>query len=82
MMWRQIWDIDAKRSLRQPEEVVVRILEETEYLTRSRNSKQKEAVVCKHSSLGSSKCWGRTRVVMIELHCSYGRSTGTAMGHS
>lgn len=42
----QIWGIFAKRTLRQPEEVLVRILEETEY--RSRNSKQEKTFECKH----------------------------------
>ena len=55
----QIWGTDAKRALRQPGEVVVRILEGTEYLTRNRNSKQKEAVECKHSSLGTLKTLGK-----------------------
>ena len=56
----QIWGTDAKRALRQPGEVVVvGILEGTEYLSRNRNSKQKEAVECKHSSLGTLKTLGK-----------------------
>lgn len=53
-MWNgglQVWGIDAKRALRKPE-VVVRSLKKTEYLTRSRNSKQKETFEHKYSSPG------------------------------
>lgn len=78
----QIWGRDANRALRQPEEVVVRIPEETEHSMRNGNSKQKETVECKHSSLGTLKTLGKTQVGVTELHCSSPHSAGTAVSHS
>lgn len=55
----QIWCVYAKRTLTQPEELVVRIVKETEYLVRSRNC-SKVSLFLSNTSFPVSFCKSQT----------------------